>query len=192
MADKHIYRMIDNYIYLYHTKTFIVLPTYPDSLNDQMSVSFAQSSPMARSSPIFSYSNSGPRSMQFTFTLHRDMMKQINYDVSNAPVTLSDDYIDILVNQIQACAVPAYNASSKLVDPPMVAVRVGEEVFIKGVVNGSVGVTYDMPILDNGKYAFVQVSFNVSEVDPYDAQTLMRAGSFRGLTTDLERNTYRF
>ena len=36
--------MIDNYIYLYHTNTFLIIPTYPESVTDTMSVSFAGSS----------------------------------------------------------------------------------------------------------------------------------------------------
>ena len=78
-----------------------------------------------------------------------------------------------------------------MVDPPMVAVRFGNDVFIKGVVDGSVSVTYNLPLLDNNKYADVMVSFTVKEVEPYDAQTVLTAGSFRGIDTTLERNFWK-
>lgn len=191
MATQAVFRMIDNYIYLYHVGEFIVIPTFPDSLNDQISVSYNSSTPMARSAPIYSYSHSGPRSLQINLDLHRDMMHQINYKVSNATVATDDDYVDTLIKLVQAAALPAYGASEKMVDPPMVAVRFGNDIFIKGVVTGSVGVTYQSPILANEKYAHVSVSFTVEEIDPYDAQTVLAAGSFRGIDTSLERTFWR-
>lgn len=185
------FRMIDNYIYMYHTGTLLALPTYADSITDVMSVNFVSSTPLARSSPIYSYANSGPRQLSFTFNLHRDMMQEINYGVSNLDTTINDDYVEYLINSLQACAVPEYSSTDKMVDPPMVAVRLGNDIFIKGVVLGNVSVTYELPILTTGKYASAKVSFVVAEVDPYSADTIQIAGSFRGLSTSLERNVYK-
>lgn len=185
------FRMIDNYVYMYHTGTLLALPTYADSITDVMSVNFVSSTPLARSSPIYSYANSGPRQLSFTFNLHRDMMQAINYGVSNLDTTINDDYVDYLINSLQACAVPEYSSTDKMVDPPMVAVRLGNDIFIKGVVLGNVSVTYELPILTTGKYASAKVSFVVAEVDPYSADTIQVAGSFRGLSTSLERNVYK-
>ena len=183
--------MIDNYIYLYHVDQFIVIPTFPDSLTDSLSVNFNKSTPMSRSAPIYSYSDSAPRSLQINLDLHRDMMTEINYGVSNLTLATGDDYVDTLIKQIQAAALPNYGASQKMVDPPMVAVRFGNDVFIKGVVSDGVSVTYQLPILENNKYAHVSVSFTVEEIDPYDAKTVMQTGSFRGIDTTLERNIWR-
>ena len=163
------FRMIDNYVYMYHTGTLLALPTYADSITDVMSVNFVSSTPLARSSPIYSYANSGPRQLSFTFNLHRDMMQEINYGVSNLDTTINDDYVDYLINSLQACAVPEYSSTDKMVDPPMVAVRLGNDIFIKGVVLGNVSVTYELPILTTGKYASAKVSFVVAEVDHYSA-----------------------
>lgn len=190
-APSRISNMIDNYVYLYHLDKFIVIPTFADSITDNLAVSFQSSTPMSRSAPIYSYSNSGPRSLQINLDLHRDMMYQINRDVSNIALEVGDDYVDALIKAIQAAALPSYSSAEKLVNPPMVAVRMGNDVFIKGVVNGTVGVTYSLPILSNNKYAHVSVSFNVEEVDPYTAEQVMLAGSFRGLDTTLERNIYK-
>lgn len=191
MANNDSFRMIDNYVYLYHVDQFIVIPTFPDSLNDTMSVNYNKATPMSRSAPIYSFSDSGPRTLQIQLDLHRDMMTQINYNVSNAKIALGDDYVDTLIKQIQAAALPAYGASEKMVDPPMVAVRFGNDVFIKGVVVGNVSVTYALPLIEGNKYAHVSVAFTVEEVDPYDARTVMEAGSFRGLDTTLERGAWR-
>ena len=184
-------KMIENYIYLYHLDTFVVLPTFPESITETLNSTFAETSILARSAPIYSYSYSGPRSIQFTLALHRDMMSQINYNVSNIKLELGDDYVDTIIKQLQAVALPKYAASSKMVNPPMVAVRLGNDIFIKGVVNGGISTTYNLPILSNGKYAQVQLSFTVSEVDPYDAETVVTQGALRGLSRTLERNLFK-
>lgn len=186
-----IFNMIDNYIYLYHTDTFIVIPAYPQQFTDSMSVQFSPDTPLTRSAPIFSYSNSGPRSINVHIQMHREMMKQINYGVSNAKVGLHDDYVDELIKQIQAAVLPVYSSSSKMVDPPLVAIRFGNEIFCKGVITGSVSTTYDLPVLQDGKYAQVGIEFTMQEVDPYDAKTVAQVGSFRGLDTSLERKIWK-
>lgn len=184
------YQMIDNYIYLYHTDTLIVVPAYANSITDQLGANFSSTPLLARSAPIQSYSGSGPRTMTVQFNLHRDMMKQINYGVSNANVSIDDDYVDIMIREIQAICLPSYNTAEKIVNPPMVAVRLGNDIFIKGVVS-NVGVTYNYPILRNGKYALVDISFSVTEVDPWDAEKVMQTGSYRGLSTTLERRVWK-
>ena len=186
----HEFRLIENYIYLYHTKTFVIIPTFNETVNDTMGVSFEASTPMSRSAPIYSYANSGPRSLQVGLQLHRDLFVQMNQNVSNAPVTPTDDYVDVLIKQLQAAAYPVYGGSQKLVDPPMVALRFGDEIFIKGIVNGSVSVTYGLPVLENNKYAIVGVGFTINEVDPYDANQVMINGSWRGFDSSLERNVW--
>lgn len=187
--------MIDNYIYLHHLDEFIIIPSYPEQVTDTSSVTFSQSTPLVRSAPIYSYSSSGPRSIGFAFKLHREMMKQINYKKSNAKVTLTDDYIDLLVKYLQAAAYPKYGDAQKLVDPPLVSVRFGDDIYIKGIVSGAVQTTYDLPIITdtngNDKYAVVTLSFTINEVDPYDAETVAMSGSFRGLNASLERNLWK-
>lgn len=185
--------MIDNYVYLYHTKTLIIIPTYPESIADTMTATFTPTSILSRSAPIFSYSNSGPRSFNLCLHLHRDMMNQINTNASLLKRTdLQDaDYVDILIKELQAVVMPAYAASEKMVNPPLVAVKIGADFFCKGVVNGSITTTYSGPILTTDKYAEVTIDFPIQEVDPYEAATVMKQGSFRGLSTDLERRIYK-
>lgn len=192
--------LIDNYIYLYHVPgdnrsdgvgQFVIIPTYPESYTDQLQSTFATQSILARSAPIFSYSNSGPRQITINLALHRDLMQQLNYGISNLDVQLGDDYVDTLINKLQAIALPKYDYGDKMVNPPMVAVRFGNEFFIKGVVSGGVTITGQLPLLQNGKYARISISFNISEVDPYDAETVINQGQLRGLSKTLERNLYK-
>ena len=123
--------------------------------------------------------------------MHREMMYQINYGVSNANVNLNDDYVDTLIKEIQAAVLPTYSTSNKMVDPPLVAIRFGNDIFCKGVITGDVSTTYDLPVLQNGKYAQVGFSFTMLEVDPYDANIVSKVGSFRGLDTSLERRLWK-
>lgn len=186
----HIGQMIDNYIYLYNVGQYIVLPLYASSISDNQSVSFAQNTPLSRSAPIYSYQNSGPRIINLSFDLHRDMMQQINYGVSNAPIKLSmpdsDDYVDLMIKYLQASVVPSYSDAVKMVNPPIVALRMGE-IFIKGVLTGQLSLQYKLPILRNGKYAVVSVNFGISEINPYDAELVMQTGSYR-LADSLDRS----
>ena len=191
------FSLIENYIYMYHTETFIILPIYPEAVNDSNQANFVTNTPIARSAPIYSYMNSGPRSVGFTLNLHRDLMTQVNTGVSNVNVELGDDYVDTLIKQIQACALPNYQAASKMVDPPMVALRIGDDVFIKGVVVGGPQITYSGALIKsqanpNGRprYSQISISINIYEVDPYGAETVMQMGSFRGLSSTLEDRLY--
>ena len=183
--------MIENYIYLYHTKTFIIIPQYPESISDTLNSTFASTTPLSRSAPIYSYSNSGPRNLQVTLSLHRDLMTAVNTNRSNVKLEIGDDYVDTLIKQIQAVALPSYEAAEKMVSPPIVAVRFGNDIFCKGIVNGGITLTYKTPIIEGNKYAVVDISFTVSEIDPYDASTVMQAGSFRGLNTTLENRLFK-
>ena len=201
-ATNHNYLMPDPecYIFLHHVKNnkgtngvLIVLPSYSEPINDSITITYASNTPLSRSAPIYSYSNSGPRQLQVTFNLHRDMMWQLNYMNSNLPLPEGggDDYVDVMAKEIQAAALPEYSTSEKMVNPPVVSLRLGNDIFIKGVVQGAVGVTYGYPILENKKYAKVDIQFSLSEVLPYSASDVMKMGSFRGLTTDLgSRNTW--
>lgn len=191
------YTLIQNYIYLYHTKEYLILPGYPEQIQDNMAVRYNSTTPLSRTAPIYSYSNSGPRTMNISLNLHRDMMYHLNY--SNSSIQLADDinlgldYVDVLIKRIQSMALPRYDSASMLVDPPIVALRLGNEIYCKGVVTNSVYVTYGLPILESGKYARAQIGFSIAEIDPYDAETVALQGSFRtGLNTTLERDIYTY
>lgn len=179
----------DNYIYISHLDEdfqFWRLPCSPESISDSMGSTFIETSALGRSAPVFTYSSSGPRSVQISLKLHRDMMDSVNIGVSNADLKYGEDYVDNLIKALQAIAVPKYNLSNKAVEPPLVALRLSNEVFIKGVVNGDIGLEYKLPILSNGKYAQVSLTLKISEVDPYDATTVFQNGSFRGVVKTLK------
>ena len=185
-----MYELIENYLYMYHTNQFVILPSYPDTLQDSLSANFNSTTPMLRTAPIFAYSNSGPRELQITLTLQRDMMSQINQGKSNLKMELGDDYVDTMIKQLQSLALPRYSSGTKLIDPPMIAIRFGNEVFIKGVVVGGVTTSFAKPIIVGDKYEQVSISFTVREVTPYDAESVQVDGLMRGLNTTLERKIF--
>jgi hypothetical protein len=189
MADKDIFNRIlpDCYLYISHLDEgfqYWQLPGYPEKVTDHMNSSFAENSALGRSAPVFTFSSSGPRSINITLEFHRDMFEDMP---SNVTPRDDEDKSESFIHAIQAIAVPKYNLSNKAIEPPLVAIRLGKEVFIKGIVSGGVTVTYGKPILVNEKYAVINISFTVSEVDPYDASTVFKNGSFRGLTATLRK-----
>ena len=147
-----------------------------------MGSSFAETNALSRSAPVFSYLNSGPREVQISLQLHRDMMDEVNFKHCNVTPDDGDDYVDMFIKKLLAVALPNYHTASKEVEPPMVAVKLGEQLFIKGIVNGGVTVEYNKPILTNNKYSLVNIGFKISEVDPMDALSISEVGSYRKIT----------
>jgi hypothetical protein len=181
----------DCYLYISHLDEeyqYWMLPGYPEEITDNMNSTFGETTALGRSAPVYTYSSSGPRSIQIGLEFHRDMFEDINQH-SGVPRKFDngDDLADSFIKAIQAIAVPKYNLSNKAIEPPLIAIRLGNEVFIKGIVSGGVHVTYKKPILSNEKYAIINIGFTISEVDPYDATTVFKNGSFRGLTQTLRK-----
>lgn len=177
----------NNYIYISHLDNidgkdlrYWVLPFYPDSISDSMQSNFAESQALGRSAPVFTFSNAGPRKVQIQIDIHRDMMDDVNLGISNVQLKNGEDYLESLIHALQSIAVPKYNLTNKAVEPPLVGLRICNQVFIKGVVTSGIGITYKKPILANDKYATVELSIEISEVDPYDASSVYTNGSFRG------------
>ena len=209
MAAYEQWNLPNNYIYISHLKgeistwkdangdihneiieePYFIIPTYPDSIADSLDSRFDSTNALSRSAPVYTYSNSGPRTVQFSFKFHRDMMDQFNEGVSNYKLGEGEDYVEGLIRCLQAIAVPKYNLSNKLVEPPLVAIRISNDIFIKGVVTNGVTVNYEKPLLyPDGRYAVISVSFTVSEVDPYDSTTVFQNGSFRGIAAAMKAN----
>lgn len=187
MANNDIVSRIlpDCYLYISHLDEgfkYWMLPGYPNEVSDSMRSNFAEATALGRSAPVYTFSNSGPRTITISLEFHRDMFEEMP---SNVVPGDDEDKSESFIHAIQAIAVPKYNLSNKAIEPPLVAIRLGREVFIKGIVSGGVTVTYKKPILSNEKYAVINISFTVSEVDPYDSSTVFKNGSFRGLTATL-------
>lgn len=165
----------ENYIILHHINKKFIIPVDPDAISDNMGVSFAENMPLSRSAPIYSYQNSGPRTVQVQFTLHRDLCKEFNPG--------EEDMVEELITNLNALVLPDYDSANKIVNPPLVSLQIRDEIYIKGVVTGSVGISYNLPIINYGtadravyKYALVNINFSVSEITPYSASILPKVG----------------
>lgn len=180
----------DCYIYISHLDEnfqYWQLPGYPDKVADNMSSTFNEATALGRSAPVFTFGSAGPRTVQINLNFHRDMFEDMPTNVTPRD---GEDKAESFIHALQAIAVPKYNLSNKAIEPPLVAIRLGREVFIKGVVSSGINVTFGKPILVNEKYATMEVSFTVSEVDPYDASTVFKNGSFRGMTATLRHGLH--
>lgn len=163
----------ENYIIFHHTATQIIIPVDPETLQDSMSANFPSSNPLSRSAPIYSYQNSGPRSVQVSFTLHRDLCKEYNPGF--------EDAVDELITNLDQMVLPDYNSVGKIVNPPVVSLKIRDEVFIKGIVTNT-SHTYSLPIINydgKDKYAVVTLSFSVNEITPFSASIIPKVGQFR-------------
>lgn len=192
MWEKNIFNRVlpDCYLYISHLDEgfkYWQLPGYPDSVDDKMESLFSPSTALGRSAPVYTFSHSGPRSISLTLNFHRDMFEEMP---TNVRARDGEDNAESFIHALQAIAVPKYNLSNKAIEPPLVAVRLGREVFIKGVVTSGIQVTYGKPILYNEKYATIKISFTIAEVDPYDSSTIFTNGSFRGLTATLKNGMH--
>lgn len=181
----------NNFLYLYHTNEWLLLPEYPDQVTDTMQVNFASTNALSRTAPVFTYSNSGPRTVQVQLNLHRDMVNDLNFNVASMKVEVGEDYVDHLLARLQAIALPKYNVNDRGVIPPMIALKFGEAIFIKGVVSSSVSVVYQKPLDEDDKYTQVTVNFEVKEVDAFDAVSIGDQGSFRGITSTFKQGIYK-
>ena len=180
----------DNYIYISHLDKdfqFWKLPTWPDTISDSMASTFTPTNALGRTAPIYTFSNSGPRTVRISIPLHRDLMDEVNLGVSNSKLGEGEDYVDNLVRALQSIALPKYNLKNKAIEPPLVALRLSNEIFIKGVVTSGIGMDFTKPILSNGKYAKIDLTIEISEVDPYDATSVFKNGGFRGVVQSLKK-----
>lgn len=172
----------DNFIHFHHTGMTITIPVDPEAITDSMSAGWASSTPLSRSAPIYSYQNSGPRSVQLVFDVHRDLMNQFN---SVKPGS-KDDAVDKLIKNLEQCVLPTYKNTGKVVNPPIVSVKIRDEIYIKGIVT-NVGKNYKLPLINYGKnspnfkYALVNLNFGVQEITPTNASILMKSnkGGYR-------------
>lgn len=166
----------ENYIYFHHTGLGIIIPVDPESISDSMSASFPSQTPLSRSAPIYSYQNSGPRTVSVNFTVHRDLCNEYN--------NLGYDAVDVLINNLDQAVLPDYNSMGKIVNPPVVSLKLRDDIFIKGVVS-TMSHTFSLPIINYGgknKYAVVGFNFSVNEITPYSASILPTIGQYRNVS----------
>ena len=84
----------DNYIYISHLDEgfqFWKLPSWPDTVSDSMQSNFVSTTALGRTAPVYTFSNSGPRTVQIELELHRDIMDDVNTGISNSQLGEGED-----------------------------------------------------------------------------------------------------
>ena len=83
--------------------------------------------------------------------------------------------VEELIDNLEGMVLPDYNSANKVVNPPIVSLKIRDEIYIKGVVAGTVGKNFQLPLLNYGgqyKYAIVSLNFSIQEIQPYSASIL--------------------
>lgn len=194
---------ISSYIYIYHLGLIFNIPTLPESLTETMNITYNATPILGRSAPLQTFTGAGPRSVNIDIKLHRQLFQIENplirtesgeAQLESATVTMSNpttgnieevdtkDAVDYLVDALTSISLPKYTSANKAIVPPSVFVRYGNELAMRGVPS-QVTKTSSGVWLKNGKMAMVEISFNLTEVEPYSAQYAAANGSLRGVPT---------
>ena len=134
-------------VYLTINGQYFGIPCYPTSISDSLSVSHTSNTVAYRTEPYYNYSGSGPRVVSISLNLHREMAGAVGL------------LVDDLVKAVQSACYPKTGASNAI----ETVFCAGADVYIRGIITGSVSVTYSGPIID-AKYNVIDLSFSITEV----------------------------
>ena len=127
------------------------IPAYPEELQDGVVGNYtAMPDLLYQYEPWLIYTGSGPRSLTFTFDLHRDMWSGDHADGS----------LNNLVRFLQASCYPRYTGSAVYSDTVYFYLK--GELLIAGKML-EVAPKWDGPLLDDGFYAMCHLSFTIKE-----------------------------
>lgn len=132
--------------------TSIDFPTYPEELEDKVQANYTQMPDLLyQYEPWYVYESSGPRSLPFSFDIHRDMWSGDH----------NDGKANELIRFCQACNYPEYNGSAVYSD--IVTLYIHGSSYISGIMTDC-SVKWDGPILDDGWYAHFVIDFTITEI----------------------------
>ena len=134
--------------------TSIDFPTYPEELEDKVQANYTQMPDILyQYEPWYVYESSGPRSLPFSFDIHRDMWSGDH----------NDGKANELIRFCQACNYPEYKGSAVYSD--IVTLYIHGSSYISGIMTDC-SVKWDGPILDDGWYAHFVIDFTINEISP--------------------------
>ena len=127
------------------TGTTIRIPVTIEELNWSKDNNFAETETKGRSASFLGYSNSTSKTLDFSFTVHVDILKSIGETFTSYS------------NKLEALAYPRYGSYTV---PPKAFFRCGS-VRLEGVVN-EVSVSVSPPIINN-EYSILNVTVSMTE-----------------------------
>ena len=186
----------ENFIYFHQldvdgTSAAIWIPTYPLTMDITNRATYGTNQPLGSPNQIYSWSGSGPRSATLPFNLNRDMMQIINGGNMYADNELGRmlreqdaDAVEVLIRYWETIALPSYQAAKKMINPPLVTIKIANQLTITGVATGGMQIRMSGG-WRNGKQLDATLSATISEIDPIDATTAARVGQYRGINATL-------
>lgn len=177
----------DNYIIAHHITvnqgTLVLpksyrIPGYPQQVSDSMSATYQNVEILARSAPIYSWARSGPRTLTFQLSVHKDM----DWEGSGYDLTKVGD-ISELMEEYQALTLPNYEDAYR-VEAPKLTIRIGNSIRITGIPQ-EISFTAALPLDPYGSYMAGTFSFTINEINPYEAKEVVTSlHNARGLSRD--------
>lgn len=130
--------------YLTSSQGTIYFPCYPESYSDSHQASMASQTPLGRSEPFLIYQNSGPRTVNVSFRMDREMTHVTD--------------IGAVVGYVQSMCYPAGEYATII---PRCTLVIGNNCSITGVIQ-SVNTNWSDTIIAN-QYMVVTLDFSVTE-----------------------------
>lgn len=127
-------------------------PVYPEELSDNRKANYTQMPDLIyQYEPWFLYESSGPRSIPFTFHMHRHLWTGDH----------NDGKANELIRFCEACCYPKYNGSA--VNTDTVTLYIAGKPYISGIME-NVDTEWRGPIADDGWYLEFTLKFTITEV----------------------------
>ena len=145
----------------------LYMPCYPEEVSDTTTVNYTSQNVLGRSEPYQAYNNSGPRTITFSFKMHREMTGNVAE-------------IENIVRYVESAVYPNYNEDNSSVAAVKASVKIGNTIYIEGIMSNEV-TNWSGPIGPDKKYNVVNISFTITEVtgNPKTSKYVSEKGGFR-------------
>ena len=145
----------------------LYMPCYPEEVSDTTTVNYTSQNVLGRSEPYQAYNNSGPRTITFSFKMHREMTGNVAE-------------IENIVRYVESAVYPNYNEDNSSVAAVNASVKIGNTIYIEGIMSNEV-TNWSGPIGPDKKYNVVNISFTITEVtgNPKTSKYVSEKGGFR-------------
>lgn len=173
-------RGYENFLYLHHLDLLVWIPTYGSEINVTQNASYSHTKPLGAPNDIYSFAGSGPRTMNRTIEIDRDTIQILNAN----GLTGDGDPIETLLRALESCCVANYSDARRMINPPIVTYKEAQEITITGVIVGSITTSARGGWI-NGRKRNYSIQLVITEIEQYDAQSIMQTGHYRGLNNTL-------
>lgn len=143
------------FIYNPVTDNFIIIPTTPNEISDDVSVTYNTVTPRGRSVGYVGYEKTENRKVSFSVRVFGEFLRDSKYD---GEANRLPEFVD----KVKALEYPNYPPGDNPVDSPRCYVSMYKGIIFTGVCT-SVSVTWGGPIKEDA-YAYADISFSFMQV----------------------------